>query len=154
MSKSNKPIVAVDPGVSGGFAVNTPDGIILLSMPESLPDICATINQLKTANAELWIEELPLFVSPMTKSSSMAVLHRNLGRIEAAGYAYGYSVHRATPKAWQAALGLGGKSSCANYNEWKRKLKAKAQELYPHLDVTLKNADALLILHYAMGGGR
>ena len=103
--KSNKPIVAVDPGVSGGFAVNTPDGIILLSMPESLPEICATINQLKTANAELWIEELPLFASPMTKSSSMAVLHRNLGRIEAAGYAYGYSVHRATPKAWQAALG-------------------------------------------------
>jgi len=26
--------------------------------------------------------------------------------------------------------------------------------LYPHLDVTLKNCDALLILHYAMGGGR
>ena len=84
----------------------------------------------------------------------MATLHRNLGRIEAAGYAYGYSVHRATPKAWQASLGLGGKASCANYNKWKRKLKAKARELYPHLDVTLKNADALLILHYAMGGGR
>ena len=58
------------------------------------------------------------------------------------------------PKVWQASLGLGGKASCANYNAWKRKLKAKAQELYPHLDVTLKNADALLILHYAMGGGR
>ena len=46
-----KPIVAVDPGVGGGFAVNTPEGIVLLKMPESLPDICALINQLKSANA-------------------------------------------------------------------------------------------------------
>jgi len=152
--KNNKPIVAVDPGVSGGFAVNTPDGIVLLSMPESLPEICGLVNQLKTANAELWIEELPLFVSPMTKSSSMAVLHRNLGRVEAAAYAYGYALHRAAPKVWQAPLGLGGKASCKDHAEWKRKLKAKAQELYPHLDVTLKNCDALLILHYALGGGR
>ena len=38
-------------------------------------------------------------------------------------------------------------------SEWKRKLKAKAQELYPHLDVTLKNCDALLILHFALGRG-
>ncbi len=67
MSKTNKPIVAVDPGVGGGFAVNTPDGIVLFKMPESLPDICALINQLKVANSELWIEELPNFVSPMTK---------------------------------------------------------------------------------------
>jgi len=154
MNKNNKPIVAVDPGVSGGFAVNTPDGIVLLSMPESLPEICALINQLKVANAELWIEELPLFVSPMTKSSSMATLHRNLGRVEAAAYAYGYALHRAAPKVWQAPLGLGGKASCKDHSEWKRKLKAKAQELYPHLDVTLKNCDALLILHYALGGGR
>ena len=153
MNKSNQPIVAVDPGVGGGFAVNTPEGIVLLKMPESLPDICALINQLKTANAELWIEDLPNFVSPMTKSSSMAVLHRNLGRVEAAAYAYGYALHRASPKAWQAPLGLGGKASCKDYSEWKRKLKAKAQELYPHLDVTLKNCDALLILHFALGRG-
>ncbi len=154
MKQNNKPIVAVDPGVGGGFAVNTPEGIVLFKMPESLPDICALINQLKVANSELWIEELPNFVSPITKSSSMAVLHRNLGRVEAAAYAYGYALHRAAPKAWQAPLGLGGKASCKDYSEWKRKLKTKAQELYPHLDVTLRNCDALLILHYALGGGR
>ena len=58
------------------------------------------------------------------------------------------------PKIWQESLGLGGRKSCATGPEWKRKLKSKAQELYPHLDVTLKNCDALLVLHYALGGGR
>jgi hypothetical protein len=69
-------------------------------------------------------------------------------------YSIGYALHRVEPKVWQDPLGLGGKRSCANSAEWKRKLKAKAQELYPHLDVTLKNCDALLVLHYAQGGGR
>jgi len=52
MKASNKPIVAVDPGVSGGFAVNTPDGIILLSMPESLPEICALINRVRIRSSQ------------------------------------------------------------------------------------------------------
>lgn len=34
-------------------------------------------------------------------------------------------------------------------SEWKRTLKARAQELYPDLEVTLQNADALLLLEYA-----
>ena len=64
------------------------------------------------------------------------------------------ALHRVEPRVWQEPLGLGGRKSCATGPEWKRKLKTKAQELYPHLDVTLGNCDALLILHYATGGHR
>jgi hypothetical protein len=35
-------------------------------------------------------------------------------------------------------------------HEWKRKLKEEAQRLFPNMDVTLKTADALLILEYAI----
>ncbi len=73
---------------------------------------------------------------------------------EQAAYIQGYALHRVEPRVWQEPLGLGGRKSCATGPEWKRKLKTKAQELYPHLDVTLGNADALLILHYATGGHR
>ena len=34
--------------------------------------------------------------------------------------------------------------------EWKNKLKARAQMLFPGLAVTLATSDALLILHWAM----
>ncbi len=150
---TNKTIVACDPGVNGGFAIKTPDRILLFPMPESLPDMHYLLSGFKVANSHLWIEKVPKFVSKLTPSSSVATLHENYGIIQGLAYSLCYALHRVEPKIWQDPLGLGGKRSCATGPEWKRKLKTKAQELYPHLDVTLKNCDALLILHYATGGG-
>jgi len=150
----SKIVIACDPGVNGGFAINTNDGIILLSMPESLPDMAQLLTGFKLADSHLWIEKVPKFVSRATPATAMATLHENYGIIQGLAYAAGYALHRVEPRIWQEPLGLGGRKACASAPEWKRKLKAKAQELYPHLDVTLKNADALLILHYALGGGR
>lgn len=150
-----KTIVAIDPGVSGGLAIRDAGGQIeLLAMPESLPDLCGLLRFWKVGDATLYIEEVPKFVGRNIPSSTTAVLFQNVGRIEGIAAALGYSLHRVGPKVWQEPLGLGGKKSCANSSEWKRKLKAKAEELYPTLDVTLKTSDALLILHYALGGGR
>jgi hypothetical protein len=152
--KTNQSIVAVDPGVGGGLAVNTNHGIFLFSMPESLPDMAKLLMEFKLADSHLWVEKVPKFVSKLTSSASMATLHENYGIIQGLGYAQGYALHRVEPKVWQEPLGLGGRKSCATGPEWKRKLRSKAQELYPNLEVTLSNCDALLILHYALGGGR
>ena len=149
-----KSIIAVDPGVGGGFAVKTADGILLFPMPESLPDMAQLLTGFKLADSHLWIEKVPKFVSKLTPAASVATLHENYGIIQGLAYAQGYALHRVEPKVWQDPLGLGGRKACATGPEWKRKLRAKAQELYPHLDVSLKNCDALLILHYAIGGGR
>ena len=150
----NKTIVACDPGVNGGFAIHTKDGILLFAMPESLPDMAQLLAGFKLADRHLWVEKVPKFVSKLTPAAAMATLHENYGIIQGLAYAQGYALHRVEPKIWQESLGLGGRKSCATGPEWKRKLKSKAQELYPQLDVTLKNCDALLILHYALGGGR
>ena len=150
----NKTIVACDPGVNGGFAVQTDDGILLFPMPESLPDMQSLLSMLKRTDSHFWIEKVPKFVSKLTPASAVATLHENYGIMQGLAYAMGYALHRVEPKVWQEPLGLGGRKACATGPEWKRKLKSKAQELYPHLDVTLGNADALLILHYALGGGR
>ncbi len=150
----NKTIVACDPGVNGRFAIHTKDGILLFAMPESLPDMAQLISGFKMSDSHLWVEKVPKFVSKLTSSASMATLHENYGIVQGLGYAQGYALHRVEPKIWQEPLGLGGRKACATGPEWKRKLKSKAQELYPQLDVTLKNCDALLILHYALGGGR
>ena len=57
-------------------------------------------------------------------------------------------VELVTPQKWQKALSLGTKGGMPN-TQWKNKLKAMAQRLYPDLKVTLNTCDALLILHYA-----
>jgi hypothetical protein len=149
-----KTIIAVDPGVGGGFAVHTRDGILLFPMPDSVPDMHQLLLGFKVTESQLWIEKVPKFVSKLTPAASVATLHENYGIIQGLAYAQGYALHRVEPKIWQDPLGLGGRKSCGTGPEWKRKLRSKAQELYPHLDVTLKNCDALLILHYALGGGR
>jgi hypothetical protein len=50
-----------------------------------------------------------------------------------------------TPQKWQKKLGL-GTSKGLTPTQWKNKLKAEAQRLFPDIRVTLKTADALLIL--------
>jgi hypothetical protein len=76
----------------------------------------------------------------------------NFGR----GYGFIIGVMMATkipielirPQKWQKSFGVGTKASCKSSTVWKNKLKSKAQQLFPSQKVTLKTADALLILSY------
>lgn len=145
-----KTIVAVDPGVSGGVAVWHAEGIELYAMPATLTELRDLLLISKFADSQLWIEEVPKFAGRNIPSSTTAVLFRNLGQCEGLAVALGYALNRVRPVDWQEPLGLGGRRSCDSQDRWKRKLKNKACELYPHLDVTLKTADALLILRYGM----
>jgi hypothetical protein len=149
-----KTIVAVDPGASGGLAIKQDSSYELHPMPDTLSEMLSLLLDNKTKDAELYIEEVPKFVGKNIPSSTTAVLFQNVGRLEGIAIALGYSLHRVPPKMWQEPLGLGKAKDCANSGEWKRKLKNKAQELYPTLEPTLKTADALLILHFATGGQR
>jgi len=150
-----KTLVAVDPGASGGLAIRDREGsIILQSMPDTLPALVGLLMIYKAAGSELWIEEVPKFTGKNIPSSTTAVLFQNVGRVEGAAVALGYSLHRVPPKVWQEPLGLGGRKSVDTQAAWKRKLRGKAEELYPSLDITLATADAVLVLHFVLGGGR
>jgi hypothetical protein len=58
----------------------------------------------------------------------------------------------ATPQKWIKPLGLPprkkGPKKNSGKTEWKNLLRARAQELFPQLKVTLWMADSLLIAHY------
>jgi hypothetical protein len=93
--------------------------------------------------ATVFLEELPKFAGKMS-GSSIGVMFRNYGRIEGLLAAYEARIEYIPPKKWQTALGLGDKKT--HGPRWKAHLKGRAQALYPNLSVTLKTADALLIL--------
>ena len=116
-----KTIVACDPGVNGGFAIKTQDGIILLPMPESLPDMAQMITGFKVNESHFWIEKLPKFVSAVTPAATMATLHENYGICQGLAYAYGYALHRVEPKIWQEPLGLGSHGSTLSYTSLMRR---------------------------------
>ena len=143
--------IAIDPGVGGGIAYIDTDGSVhALPMPSTLHDLdtqlwilCTGHNTGWAEGATVFLEELPKFSGKMS-GSSMATMFRNYGRIEGLLAAYGARIEYLPPKKWQAALGLGDKKT--HGNRWKAHLKGRAQALFPKLSVTLKTADALLIL--------
>ena len=156
---STQNYIAIDPGVGGGIAyVDTDGSVHALPMPTTLHDLQEQISILCTqyddygggcngkpvaAEPTVFLEELPKFAGKMS-GSSMATMFRNYGRIEGILAAYGARIEYLPPKKWQQALGLGEKKT--HGNRWKAHLKGRAQALYPQLSVTLKTADALLIL--------
>jgi hypothetical protein len=143
--------IAIDPGVGGGIAYIDTDGSThALPMPGTLHDmdtqfmiLCTAHNTTSADTPTVFLEELPKFAGKMS-GSSMATMFRNYGRIEGLLAAYGARIEYLPPKKWQSALGLGEKKT--HGNRWKAHLKGRAQALYPNLSVTLKTADALLIL--------
>jgi hypothetical protein len=143
--------IAIDPGVGGGIAYIDTDGSVhALPMPSTLHDmdtqlmiLCTAHNTTSADTPTVFLEELPKFTGKMS-GSSMATMFRNYGRIEGLLAAYGARIEYLPPKKWQSALGLGDKKT--HGDRWKAHLKGRAQALYPNLSVTLKTADALLIL--------
>lgn len=148
---SQQHYIAIDPGVSGGIAYTDTDGSVhALPMPTTLHDmdtqlmiLCTAHNTTSADTPTVFLEELPKFAGKMS-GSSMATMFRNYGRIEGILAAYGARIEYLPPKKWQQSLGLGDKNT--HGPRWKAHLKGRAQALYPQLSVTLKTADALLIL--------
>ena len=143
-------ILAIDPGASGGLAWNDDGGIHAIPMPETDGDLVDWLRAIKIAQVETaWVEEVGGFIGRPQPGSAMFKFGFGAGVIRGALMAFGYRVELVRPQKWQKHFSLGAKKDCQTGSEWKNKLKAEAQRKFPHLTVTLKTADALLILDYA-----
>ncbi len=148
------PSVAIDPGASGGIAVRFADkSVETYKMPATVRDVADLLREIKDhPDHDMWhataiLEDVPPFAGKAQSGSSAFKLGKNCGVIEGALIALGYRVEKVRPQTWQKALGFGARNG-ATPTQWKNKLKARAQELYPEIKVTLWNADALLLSEY------
>jgi hypothetical protein len=136
--------IAIDPGASGGIAYDAEPGIVdAIPMPDTVVDLADALRALKLKGATMaFLEEIPKFAG--SNGSAMIKLGIRYGEVRGILAAFCFRVVELPPKAWQKTLGLGVKKTYGA--RWKAHLKERAQALYPHLSVTLKTADALLIL--------
>lgn len=150
-----KVIIAIDPGVSGGVAVSALGKTLAYAMPETEGDRLELLRGFKsTANVEgadcvCVLEEVNGFVGKAQPGSAMFKFGAHYGFLKGVAQALGIRLVLVRPQVWQRVFGLGTAASCANSREWKNKLKSEAQRRFPELNVTLKTADALLILEWA-----
>lgn len=144
-------IIAVDPGVNGGIAtINKFDEVEVYKMPQTDWDVTRLLADLanNTKDAILYLEEPPLFAGKGIPGSAIGKLMWNTGVLYGAAVTLGFEVHRVKPAIWMRTHPVGTKGELTT-TVWKNKLKARAAELFPTVDVTLWNADALLILDSA-----
>ncbi len=142
--------IGIDPGMSGGIAVLDEAGNIadVRNMPDTPADILEYLRPYQAFPCVCVLEDVGQGM-PGQSSSATAKFARHNGHLEMALLALGIKTIKARPQKWEKTYAL-GKSSSFEKAEWKRKLKERAQQLFPQLGkkVTLKTCDALLIAEY------
>lgn len=144
-----KVIIGIDPGTNGGICVLTQSGYVvqLDKMPPTPQDLLEYLQEFRIGS-HCYLEK----VGGMSGQGGSASFNfgKGYGHLEMALLALEIPTTTVTPQKWQKTYQLGTKSKCASKTEWKNKLKAKAQQLFPSLGkkITLATADALLIAEY------
>ena len=149
-------IIAIDPGLSGGVAVRWFEKTDCWPMPETQGDLLERLREIKNVaglegdDLVCVLEEVGGFAGKAQPGSAMFRFGEHFGFIKGVIQALGIRLVMVRPQVWQKGFGLGTASACRTKSEWKNKLKAEAQRRFPHLNVTLKTADALLILEHSI----
>lgn len=144
-----KRILAIDPGLSGGLAYLGASGIILDSMPTTDQDVCILVMDRLAISDVCYIEKVGGYVGGKgAPGSSMFQFGRNVGFLHGLIAASRTRVIEVPPQTWQKTIQAG--TSKTHGTRWKAHLKQIAQQRQPGLVITLKTADAVLILEHAM----
>lgn len=139
--------LAIDPGASGGMAMLTKEGTVEVA---NLPQLSyGALADIIMDQYTVVIEDVPKFAGKMIPQSATAALHFNYGYLCGHFEARGYRVIKVRPQEWQKTIGIGTRDKGMTSAQWKRKLRDEAARRFPTISVTLKNADALLLLDHA-----
>lgn len=142
-----KTYIGIDPGGSGGIATINSDGklIQVVKMPDTPLDILNYIRGYDPDNIICCIERV--HGMPGMGGASMFKFGKNFGYLTMALLANNIQTYDPTPQKWMKAFQL-VRGKTESKTEWKNRLKAMAQQMYPQAKITLSTADAILIAAY------
>lgn len=132
--------IGIDPGLSGGIGVISPNGTYAHKMPDTERDILDLVKSIASQGpCTCWLER----VGPMPKQGVVSVwtFAGSYWGLRMALLAAEIPFDLVPPAKWQGALGCrtGGDKNVS---------KTKAQQLFPGIKITHAIADALLIAEY------
>jgi hypothetical protein len=146
-------ILAIDPGKSGGLCWGKPGCLdpATAHMPETETDLRDLIRDIDNGESEVvaWLEDLPKYTGKNIPGSLLAVLFRNDGILRGLLLERQIQTNCVGPRVWQRSVGMSGGGASESKTQWKNRLKALAQRLYPKTKITLSTSDAVLIWHAA-----
>lgn len=154
MEQQKKVILAIDPGANGAIAQYDGNKLYTWNIPETPKDVYDLLQSLGNLETYQMLDMNPVCYMekvhgrPGGGSSGMFNYGKGYGNIEMALIALKIPTVTLQPQKWMKVLGVGTRGDTSP-TEWKNKLKAKAQQLFPDNKLTLKTCDAALIAYYA-----
>lgn len=151
-------IIAIDAGANGGISVFSNGEVVSVKMPRDIAQVADYINYWKGIRKPVvFLEKLNVRPDDASVGEdgkvNMGKLYRiqkmiaNFEGLKAAIQFCGVPYVLVHPMKWQSGLKLRIKGE--EKAERKNRYKKVAKTLYPAQNVTLWNADALLIMHFA-----
>jgi len=141
-------LIGVDPGKTGGVAMlDGYEGVTrVYAMPDSDWETWELFSELARTQGEkrAVLEKVNSFAQGRTSAFTFG---RQFGFVQACLIACRIPFEEVTPQKWQKALGCASTKDLT-YAQRKKQLQDMARKLYPHVDVSLSTADALLLAHY------
>ncbi len=141
--------MGIDPGMSGGIAIVRRGSTEAMKMPQTETDINAAFSNDDHDIDFAVIEKVHSM--PDQGVSSSFKFGMNYGFLRAMLIAHKIPFEEVNPRDWQKALGIPPrqkKPTEESHVDFKNRLKARAQQLFPYQRVTLATCDALLIAEF------
>ena len=144
-----KRILAIDPGASGGIAHFANGRIVVEPMPGTDGDIRDVLINWLSQSDVVYIEKVGGYIGGKgAPGSAMFNFGRNVGFLHGLIASMNLRCIEVTPQRWQKTIAAG--TSATYGTRWKAHLKGLAQQRQPGIFITLKTADAVLLLEHAM----
>lgn len=144
-----KRILAIDPGASGGIAHYLDGRVIVEPMPGTDGDIRDVLINWLAQSDVVYIEKVGGYIGGKgAPGSAMFNFGRNVGFLHGLIASMNVRCIEVPPQRWQKTIQAG--TSKTHGTRWKAHLKGIAQQRQPGILITLKTADAVLLLEHAM----
>jgi hypothetical protein len=135
--------------MSGGLAHYGPSGVTLDAMPATDADVRDLVLDRLGVTDVVYIEKVGGYAGGKgAPGSAMFNFGRNVGFLFGLIASTKTRLIEVPPQRWQKTLQCGVKATYGT--GWKGHLKQIAQQRHPRLSITLKTADAVLILEHAL----
>jgi len=140
--------IGIDPGKTGGLVIlpERGDKRIVTRMPVTERDIWNWFADIPRAFSYAIIEKV--HSQPGNAARAMFTFGWGYGGLRMALTARGIPFEEVLPSVWLRGLDIPKQKKTESRTQFKNRLKAKAQQLFPTVEVTLATADALLIAEY------
>ena len=147
MKSHSKLYVGIDPGKSGAIASISVSKMKAWKCPDNAVDMHTLLSlimwEMNIDNVQIIMEKV--WARPNNASRAAFNYGVNYGQWLGVLASHEITPEFILPNQWMKFYNM---KKGLEYQDRKRWLKAKAQELYPNVKVTLVNADAILIAHY------